>query len=140
MNSERKIAIIAGVLFITATVAGILSVVFTGPIPGTPDYLSKLFANESEVKIGALFELIMAFAGASISISLYPVLRKYNEGLALGAVGFRIMEAVIWIADVICLLLLLTLSREFIKAGVQGHRTFKPQALYYWQYVIGRTS
>ena len=37
MNSYRKTAIIVGVLFIIGTVAGILSVVITGPILDGPD-------------------------------------------------------------------------------------------------------
>ena len=125
MNSNRKIAITAGVLFITATVAGMLSVVCTGPIPGSPDYLSRIAAIENRVIIGALFELTMAFACAGIAISLYPVLRIFNEGLALGSVGFRVIEAVIWTVDVISLLLLLKLSREFIKAGSPGSSFFQ---------------
>ena len=38
MNSDRKTAIIVGVLFIIATVAGVLSAVF-GPNLDAPDYL-----------------------------------------------------------------------------------------------------
>ena len=125
MYTDRKIAIIAGVLFITATVAGILSSVFTGPILGTPDYLIKISANENQVIIGALFTLVMGFAGAGIAISLYPVLRKYNEGLALGSVGFRIIEGMLWIINAIGLLLLLTLSKEFVKAGAPGLSSFQ---------------
>ena len=46
MNSGRKIAAIVGVLYIIGTVAGILSVVFTGSILDGPDYLVKIAANE----------------------------------------------------------------------------------------------
>jgi hypothetical protein len=60
--------------------------------------------------IGALFLLIGAFADAGIAISLYPILRRYNEGLAVGSVGFRMIEGVLYIVGVIGVLLLLTLS------------------------------
>jgi hypothetical protein len=129
MYTDRKIAIIAGVLFITATVAGILSSVFTGPILGNPDYLIKISTNENQVIIGALFTLVMGFAGAGIAISLYPILRKYNEGLALGSVGFRIIEGMLWIINAIGLLLLLTLSKEFVKAGTPGSSSFQTSAI-----------
>lgn len=145
MNTDRKIAIIAGILFITTTIAGILSVVFTGPIPGAPDYLMRISANESQIKIGALFELIMAFAGAGIAISLFPILRKYNEGIALGSVCFRIFEAVIWMVDVISLLLLLSLSQEFIKNGAPGSSYFQTSgvlllAVRYWSDIVAYTA
>jgi hypothetical protein len=127
MSSDRKIAIIAGVLFITATVAGILSSVFTEPILGAPDYLIKISENENHVIIGALFVLVMGFACAGIAISLYPILRKYNEGLALGSVGFRIFEGMLWVINAIGLLL--TLSKEFVKAGTPGASSFQTSAI-----------
>jgi uncharacterized protein DUF4386 len=117
MKSNRKIARIAGALFITATVANILGVVLLNPILNNPDYLIKFSANENQVLIGALFLLIGAFASAGIAISLYPILRRYNEGLALGSVGFRIIEGVLYIVGVIGVLSLFTLSQEFVKAG-----------------------
>ncbi|MHA1945672.1 MAG: DUF4386 domain-containing protein [Candidatus Hodarchaeales archaeon] len=117
MNSEKKTARIVGVLFITATVAGIISGVFLLPIVEAPDYLAKVVANENQVMLGALFYFIMAAAGASIVIPMYPILKKYNESMALGAVGFRIIEGAIFMVGVFCVLSLVTLSQEFVQAG-----------------------
>ncbi len=114
MNSDRKSAIIAGVLFIIGTVAGLLSVV---SVIEDPDFLIKVSTNENQVLRGAFFQFIMAAVYVGIAITLYPILRKYNEGLALGFVGFRIIAGVFHIIGVISLVLLLTLSREFVKAG-----------------------
>jgi len=125
MNRNRKTAIIVGVLFITATVASVLGTLFSKPILDAPDYLIDISANGNQVTIGALLAFIAALASASIAISLYPILRKYNEGLALGAVGFRLIEAVFNIARVMGLLLLLTLSQEFVKAGAPDSSYFQ---------------
>lgn len=116
INTNRKTAIIVGVLFITATIAGILSVVF-GPNLDTPDFLSNLSANENQVLIGALLEFTMAVLIAGIPIFMYPILKKYNEALALGYVVFRTIEVVFFIVCAISLLTLLTLSQEFVIAG-----------------------
>jgi len=124
MNRNRKIAIIAGVLFIIATVASLLSLPFIAPIKAS-NYLIDVSANGNQVIIGALFLFIAAAASASIAISLYPILKKYNEGLALGAVGFRIIEGMLGIVGVICLLLLTTLSQEFVKAGAPDSSYFQ---------------
>lgn len=110
---------------ITATGAGILSASFMGPILGSPDYLVKISANEIHVITGALFTLIMGFAGAGISISLYPILRRHNEGLAIGSVSFRIIEGMLWTINAIGLLLLLTLSQESGKAGAPSLSYFQ---------------
>ncbi len=122
MNSNRKATTIAGLLYIIGTVAGILSVV---SIVDDTDYLIKVSANENQVIIGAFFQFIMVAAYVGIAISLFPILRKYNEGLALGFVGFRIIAGVFIITGVIILLLLLPLSQEFVKAGAPGSSYFQ---------------
>ncbi len=91
--SLKKTARIAGILFLLGF-AGLVTAALTAPILNGPDYLVKISANENKVIMGAFFQFIMAAACAGIGISLFPVLRKYNEGLALGAAGFRIIEAV----------------------------------------------
>ncbi len=45
---------------------------------------------------------IMGVACAGIGLALYPILKKYNVGLAIGAVGFRIIEGVVDIVAAIC--------------------------------------
>jgi hypothetical protein len=118
MNNYRKTAIIVGVLFIIATVAAVLGkVVFYQPILDAPDYLVGISANENQVIIGAILGLIAAFACAGIAIWLYPTLKKHNGALALGSVGFRIIEGMLYVVVVIGLLSLLTLSQEYVKAG-----------------------
>ncbi len=126
MNSNRKTAIIVGVLYIIGTVAGILSVVLTGPILDTPDYLVRTSANANQVIIGALFVLIMGLALAMVPVMMFPISRKHNEALALGYVVFRgALETVGYIATVICLLFLVTLSRAYVQAGAPDPSNFQ---------------
>jgi len=60
-----------GVLFIVATVAGVQSVGFLGPILGDPDYLTNFFANKNQVIIGALLDLIGAGAFVSLAVMIF---------------------------------------------------------------------
>jgi hypothetical protein len=53
---------------------------------------------------------------------MYPVLKKWNAGLALGSVIFRTIETVFYTVGVVCLLSLLTLSQQFTSA-VSADRT-----------------
>lgn len=85
MDSNRKIAIIVGVLFIIATVSSLLSGVFSGSISG-PDYLTAVSANENQVLIGVLFQLTLTASVVAIPIMMFPILKKQNESLALGYV------------------------------------------------------
>ena len=115
-NPHRSIARITGILFIIATAASLLSIAFLGSV-GSQDYLTQIAANEGQVTVGALLRFIAAFASAAIAISLYPVLRRYRQGLALGAVGFRVIEGTFYALGAVSVLLLLTLSQEFVKTG-----------------------
>jgi hypothetical protein len=124
MNTNRKVAIIAGVLFIIATVVDLLSLPFLKSVSSS-DYLTQISANQNQVLIGALFLIIAAFACAGIVVTLFPVLRKYNEGLALGSVIFRTIEAIFYTISAVGVLLLLTLSQEFVKAGANSGSYFQ---------------
>ncbi|MBA7705111.1 hypothetical protein ES703_113935 [subsurface metagenome] len=121
--NPRKTARIVGVLFIIGTVAGILSFVGMGP-QGTPDYLVNVSENSNQVVTGALLVLVMGVALAPVPALLYPILKKYNESLALGYVIFRVLEVVTYFGVVLSWLLLVTLSREYVQAGA-------PDASYY---------
>ena len=125
MNTDRKTARTVGVLFIGTTVAGIISGAFLLPIVGAPDYLAQISANETQVMLGALFYFIMAAGCASIVIPMYPILKKYNRGMALGAVGFRLIEGAIFMVGVMCVLSLVTLSQEFVRAGTPDASYFQ---------------
>jgi hypothetical protein len=120
MNTYRKTAIITGVLFIIATAASLLGNALTGSIVSAPDYLVQIAANKNLVVVGALLAFIAAAGSAGIAISLYPVLRKHNEGLALGSVGFRLVEGVFYLVSVLGLFSLLSLGQEYASTGPQA--------------------
>jgi hypothetical protein len=116
MDTYRRSGIVTGILFIVATAAGILSL-FAQPFLSAPDYLGQISANEPTVLASAFLVFIMGWAGAGIGISMYPILRRHNEGLALGAAGFRIIEGVFHCLGAVLILLLATLGRELIHAA-----------------------
>ena len=125
MDTNRGIAVATGVLFIIATVADLISrVALVQPILGAPDYLTKISANEDQVLLGALSLFIGAVSAAGIALALYPVLRKHNGGLAIGSVGFRLIEGALYLGMVVCLLTLVTVSRESANAGAAASSAY----------------
>ena len=140
-SSNRKTARIAGILFIIATVASILSTPFLAPI-NSLNYLKDLSSNPNQTLIGAFLVIIAAIASGSIAISLYPTLKKYNQSLALGAVGFRLIEAALYIIGVITIILLLTLSQDFVLSGAPSSSYFQSLGTvllsgYHWASFVG---
>ena len=116
MNSNRKRTIIAGSLYIVGTVAGVLSM---STAVDSPNYLVKASVNANQVLSSSLFQFIMTIAYLGFTITLYPILRKHMESLALGFLSFRIVAAVLNIFGFLFLLLLLSLSQQYVKAGTQ---------------------
>ena len=118
MTTNKKTARIVGALYVTGTAAGALSLVLTGPLRNSSDYLVSVPANETRVVVGALFVLMMGLALAMIPVVMFPILRKHNEALALGYVVLRGgLEAVCYIAIATGWLLLLALSQAYAQAG-----------------------
>jgi Domain of unknown function (DUF4386) len=117
-GTNRKTAIMVGVLYIIGTVAGILSLVFTGPILESPGYLVQVSMNPNRIIIGALFVLTMGLALAMVPVMMFPILKSYNAALAVGYLVFRgALEAVTYLVFVIGWLSLPLISQEFIKAS-----------------------
>lgn len=125
MASSTKTARIVGILFIAATAASIIGSAFINPILDNANYLTQLTEQQNRLITGALFQFIAAFASAGIAISLYSVLKQHSEGLALGAVSFRLIEGVFYLVGALCLLALLPLSHQLLSAGTQDTSTFQ---------------
>lgn len=119
MKTDRKIAIVAGALFIIATAASLTGSKLTASALGSLDFLAAGSANGNPLMVGMLMSFIAAAASAGIAISLYPVLSVYNKGLALGAVGFRLIEGVFYMVGALCPVVLYTVSQASVNAGGQ---------------------
>jgi hypothetical protein len=124
-ETYRKNAVIAGVLFIIGTVSGTISAILCNPVLKAPDYLLGISANENLITIGIILQFIMAISCAGISLALYPILKKFSEGLAIGAVGFRLIENMLQILLGVSMISLLALSQEFIRAGSPTNSYFQ---------------
>jgi len=125
MTSERRIPMLTGLLFIAATAFSLASTSIIGPILGANDYLASASANASRMILGVL--LLIAAAGSIVLIPalLFPVLRRYNESIAIGYFGLRIIEAVTLVVDAIALLLLVSTGQQYVKAGPTGSSYFQ---------------
>jgi Domain of unknown function (DUF4386) len=59
------------------------------PILTVPNYLQNIAAHETQWIIGSLLVLVMGLPLAMVPVALFPLLRKQNEVLAIGAIIFR---------------------------------------------------
>jgi hypothetical protein len=118
MNSPRKTAVLAGTFFIIAAVAALAGLALYGPVLSDPRYIVTASGGDVRVLLGACCEVILAIAVIGTAVTLFPVVKRQNEGVALGYVAGRIVEAVLIVAGIISLLSVVTLRRDF--AGAAG--------------------
>jgi len=117
MITDRKTAINIGILFILATLMGILMAGMVGPIIGDEYYLTKISNNSGIVQISTLLNLVMVSAVVGIAVLIYPILKRENHALAIGYLSARIVEGTVLILASVSWLLLINLSVEFVQAG-----------------------
>ncbi len=142
MNSNRKSAKIVGVLFILAAVTAIIGLKLYDPILKGPDYLLNGSEHANQVILGALMELILVVSAVGTATTMFPILRKYNETIALWHVCFRFLEAIIITIGVISVLSLLNLSREYVVAGAPDIASYQTsgillKAIHDWTFMLG---
>jgi len=136
MDSLRKTALVAGVLYVI-TFVSIPTLVLYGPVLGDPNYIVGP-GPDTAVIIGAILEVIVALAGVGTAVALYPVVKRQNEGVALGFVGSRTLEGAAIVAGVVSLLSLVTLRQ----AGAGANAAATGQALvaqYNWFFLLGQS-
>jgi hypothetical protein len=125
MIDYQKSAKMVGVLFIVGTVSGILSTNMIS-ILDAPDYLVKFSENQTSVVFGVLAVLVMGISLSMMSVVLYPILKKYSESLAMGAIIFRgVLEMASYLGIAISWLLLLSLGKSYVLAGSPATSEFQ---------------
>lgn len=142
MNSNKKAAKIVGVLFILAALSAVIGLNLYDPILNGPDYLIKGSKHANQVILGAVMELILVVSAIGTATTMFPLLRKYNETIALWHVCFRFLEAIIITVGIISVLSLLTLSQEFVAAGAPDPASFHSsgiilKAIHDWTFMLG---
>src|SRR5438067_11798653 len=90
MDSLRKTSLVAGVLYLL-TFVSIPTLFIYGPVKSA-NYIIGAGPDTSAI-IGAILEIIVAFAGIGTAVVLFPVLKKQNEAAALDLVASLILES-----------------------------------------------
>jgi hypothetical protein len=97
-----------GVLFLITHVTSVAALILYAPVLNDVDYVTGPGAD-TRVLLGGLLEVICAMAIIGTAVTLFPVAKRRNEGIALGYVGLRTLEASIICAGIVTLLGVVTL-------------------------------
>ena len=120
MDTARKLAIATGVCFLVTHVTSVPAAFLYDPILNRADYVLGA-GPDTRVLVGAFLEVVCALGIVGTSVALFPVVRRWSEGGALGYVGLRTLEAGIIAVGVLPLLAVVTLRQRL--AGTAGADT-----------------
>ena len=142
MTSTRKTALVAGIFYLI-TFISIPTLALYGPIKNHQDWILGS-GSHTAVLVGGFLEVIVALAGIGTAVTLYPVVRRQNEGAALGFAAARVLEASMIFAGVVSLLSLVTLRQHL--GGAAGANTAalvttaaSHAAVYNWTFLLGQS-
>jgi Domain of unknown function (DUF4386) len=135
MSSLRKTSLVAGVLYLL-TFVSIPTIALYSSIHA-PNYIIGSGPDTAAI-IGGILEIIVALTSIGTAVALYPVLKKQNEGLALGLVASRILEAGTIFVGVAFILSIVTLRKAGVGADAlsTGHALV---ALYDRIFLLGQS-
>jgi hypothetical protein len=138
MTSTRKTALVAGIFYLI-TFVSIPTLALYGPVKNHRDWILGT-GGHTGVLVGGFLEVIVALAGIGTAITLYPVVKRQNEGFALGFVASRVIEAGLIFTGVLSLLSLVTLRQDLGGANAASLVTTAAShvATYKWTFVLGQ--
>jgi len=108
MASTRKFAIAAGVCYLITHVTSVSAPALYGSLLNNASYITGS-GSAAGVPLGAFFDVICAMANIGTAVALFPVVKRQNEGIALGYVGLRTLEAAILAVGALSMLVAATL-------------------------------
>jgi len=110
----RRVATLTGWLMVVTFVTSIPAYfVFYAPVREDPASITGAGADPTtSVALGALLELVLIVANVGTAVVPYAIFRHYSEGLALGYVAARLVEAIFIAIGIISLLTFLLMRQE----------------------------
>jgi Domain of unknown function (DUF4386) len=111
VDPTRKTALVVGVLFLLTFVTSIGGAIAYGPVLSDPNYITGAGAD-TRVFLGAFFELGLIVTNIGCAVWLFPLLKRQNEGLALGYVAARLVECTFILVGILSVLAIVTLRQH----------------------------
>jgi hypothetical protein len=110
MDSMRKTALVAGVLYLMTFLSSIPAVFLLDPVLRDPTFITGGGAD-TQVRFGAFLDLVNALTAIGTAVALYSVVKRQHEGFALGFVATRIFEAAVLMIGTVSVLSIVTLRQ-----------------------------
>jgi hypothetical protein len=120
MTSDRRIALVVGVLFLITFVTSIPALWAFQPVLDNPAGYISGGGSDSRIFFGALLEMFLIVANVGTAVVLFPILRRQSETLSLGYVTARLVECTFIAIGIVCVLGVVSLGQDPASAASVG--------------------
>ena len=107
----QTVARATGVLFLITFVTSIPALLLYDPVLNDAAYITGAGAD-NRIFLGATLELILIVANIATALVLFPILKRQNEGVALGFVTARVVESAFIAVGILSVLAVVTLRQD----------------------------
>ncbi len=111
MSTMRKIAFVAGFLYLLTFISSIPAVFLQSPVLDDPNFIIGSAGADTQVRLGALFDIVNSLTAIGTAVALYAVIRRQSQGFAIGFVSSRLFEGTVLMIGVISILSIVTLQQ-----------------------------
>jgi hypothetical protein len=136
-TSPQTLARLAGALFVITFVTSIPAVLLYHSVLNDTDFITGGAGSDTQVFLGAFLELLLIVANLGTALALFPLLKRQNEGVALGYVTARVMESTFIAVGVVSLLAITTLRQDGGSADTLVPIGQALVAIHDWTFVLG---
>jgi hypothetical protein len=112
MDRTRKLTLAAGLFYIGTFVFSIPALGLYAGLVDDPGGWVLGAGSESGVVWGGLIEVLTGLTGIGTALAVYPIIKRYGPGRAVGFVASRTLEAAMIFAGVLAVLTVYTLRQH----------------------------
>lgn len=141
MDPTRRTALLTGVFFILTFVTSIPALALYGPVLDDAGYVLGS-GSDTRITVGALLEIALAVSNIGTAVTIFPILRRYDEGAALAYVAARVVESTVIVVGIVSVLSVVTLRQGFAGGTGADAATFVTAgkalvAVHKWTFLLG---
>lgn len=138
-DPTRKTALVAGLLYLATFASSIPAVFLLAPAVSNPAYVLGA-GPDGLVRLGVFLDLVNCLTAVGTAVALYSVVKRQHEGLAIGFVAFRVLEASILAIGSVAMLAVVTLREAAATGTDSGALAAAGRSLVevrYWSFMVG---
>jgi uncharacterized protein DUF4386 len=138
LSTMRKTALAAGILYLLTFASSIPAALLLGDTLGKPDYILGAGAD-GQIRLAAIFDIINGLTAIGSAIALYSIVKRQHEGLAIGFVASRTLEAAILFIGTVSVLSIADLRVTGVAADPASLTAvgLSLTTTYHWAFALG---